>query len=559
MTGRALLRDSPSLRELLARATWDDLHRIAARHSVALGGRRRDLAVERLAAVLERPEQLRAAERILPESTRAVFSLLLLLGSVEDERSLSAARDALLAVRSDLEPLLGRAHLANELQTLVSLGLVFRDRRRLAAPLEVLQTIAPQIVPARPSAPPNTPHPSYAEAHYRLERLVALVDQQQPIAIPPPAPASDRATLYQALALPPDHAAALGAAAQIAPGAVAVLLAILEAAGILGTARGHWQRRAEWSAFRELPPRDRLTALSAAWRAPRSISDLVQIGGLGWVCAPDTDGATVIGQYEAQLRTIGWRWLGWCGAHAWTIADFAATLAALHGALLIPDDRAVALVVITNRNAPLTSTDAPRVAQVFVQQWLAQLADLGLVVSDDTAAMLTPPGAWLIHNMALPYTAPAIRSAGSTDIFVQPLSAEPDALRLLAIAGALQPPSGEWAHYTLTAHGIGRLSEQQITIAEFEQALRAADAQLGDELRAQLRAWTTRAGRLHVHQPLTVLVTAEDVPLAQVLSVAGLDDAAEVIGPGCALIEAERAEAAMEQLRARGFWPRIIG
>lgn len=558
MTVRAMLREAPPIRELLARATWDDLHKIATRHSVALGGRRRDLAVERLAAVLERPEQIRAAARILPDATRAVLSLCLLAGSVDDDRAIATALEALTAIRSDLRPTFARIHLMNEVQTLVSLGLVFRDRRRLAVPLEVLETLSPQFAPSTPAQAPHAEPHTFAHVQYRIARLMAALDEQQPIAIPPPSPVSDQAAVYHALLLPPDQAATLGTTIGVAPDDTAFLVTQLEVAGAISAVRGRWQIRADWLETAAGSPHDLLPALIGAWLQPHVASDLPPGSGLAWLSAPDIDAAAQIGQHEQQLRTLCWRWLRWCGEAAWSIADFAATFAALHSSRIVPDSRAITLINTRQRNAPLSIEDAPQAAQIFVQQWIKQLAQIGLIVSDGTAAVLTSAGSWLIHGSVSVPSEPMLRTAGTTDIFVQPLVTNPEVLRLLAIAGTLRTPDGEWTHYELTARGIGRLTKQQVTLADFEQTLRSAGAQFGDELHQQLQAWAARAGRLRVHAPLTVIVTAEDVPLAQVLSVAGLGDAAEVIGPGCALIEAERAEAAVEQLRARGFWPRIV-
>ncbi|PLS77358.1 MAG: hypothetical protein CYG59_24205, partial [Chloroflexi bacterium] len=89
------------------------------------------------------------------------------------------------------------------------------------------------------------------------------------------------------------------------------------------------------------------------------------------------------------------------------------------------------------------------------------------------------------------------------------------------------------------------------------EALAAAGAVLQPDFQAQLAAWAERAGRIKQHRPLTILLTAEDAPLLQILAAAGAAETAEVLGPGCALLEPDAVEAAVEQLRARGFWPTI--
>lgn len=544
-------------RELLARCTWDDLNRIAARHNVALSGRRRELAVDRLAAVLERPDQIRAAEGIVSPIARGVLGLLLLLQSADDERHLQTIRDALSAARPDLQPLWARAHIGNELQTLVALGLLFRDRRRLNVPREVLDSLTPISTPATLAAPPATAPQSYAQTQYLLEQLVAGIERTEPIAIPPPVPNPERATAYHALALPPEEAATLGAPLGVSSADVALLIGILGAAGASEAVRGRWKISAGWRALREQAPRHLWQTLISAWLKPRIVSDTAATRRFAWLVAPDADGAALIAAHEAQLRSIVWRWIGWCGTGAWSIASLAETLAAVHAPLLVPDDRALALTV-DGRNAPLDPADAPRVAHMFVQTALTQLARLGLIVHDDQSAMLTPGGAWLLHNAPQTSAGPAISSTSATTLRVHPLLAAPRALSLITLAGTPRAPDGEWARYEWTAHGIGRLLEQH-AIVDVEQALTEAGAELAAPFRAQLHAWAERAGRVRLHHPLTLIVTAPNVPLAQVLNGAGLGDAAEVIGPGCALIEPERVDAALEQLQARGFWPRIIG
>ncbi len=146
-------------------------------------------------------------------------------------------------------------------------------------------------------------------------------------------------------------------------------------------------------------------------------------------------------------------------------------------------------------------------------------------------------------------------SDSDTTLRVHPLVAAAGSLRLIDLAGRMLPPDGEVARYEIDSVGFGRLQAHGISIDAFITQLAAAGAELGHGFKANLSQWAARAGRLRLHRPLTVLLTAEDAPLQQILSAAGIADGAEVVGPGCALIEPERVDAAIEQLRARGFWP----
>lgn len=556
--GGAGPRETPTVRELLTRATWDDLSRIAAHHSVQFAGRRRALAVERLALLLERPEQLRAAYRILPEPTRAVLSLLMLLGSADDERAMTAARDRLLAVRPDIEPLLGRAHLANELQTLTALGLCYRERRRLVVPIEVLETLPLAFVPALPpwdvlALPAPLP---YAALRYTIERLVVALEQTAPAALPPHRP-SERTATYHTLLLSPDSAAELGAQLAIAPADVVWLLALLESLGVVAAARGHWQVQPGWRTLQEEAPRVFLNALLNAWHQPRALSDVMRTGSLIWQCAPDVDAAELVAPHEAYLRGLLWRCLGWCGAGPIDVPQLCAVLAALHGARLVPEEEVFIASAQGGRGASRPVSPETLIA-ALVPQLLRQLAQLGLVVADERVCALTELTGWLLHLAVISDSGPPIQSAGPTTLLVQPLAAEPEVLRLIGIVGQMQSPEGAYARYELGAPGVARLLARGHTIGAFEAALLGAGAQLSPAVRAQLTAWAERAGRVRMHRPLTMIVAAEDTPLAQVLLAAGLASAAEILGPGCALIEPEYAEQALEQLRARGYWPHEI-
>jgi hypothetical protein len=190
---------------------------------------------------------------------------------------------------------------------------------------------------------------------------------------------------------------------------------------------------------------------------------------------------------------------------------------------------------------------------------LYQLGRLGLVTADGTSCALTPTARWLQQGQSLMADQPAIQSIDTHTLLVHPLIVEPGVLRLIQIAGQLLPPRGAYACYSLAADGMVRLLEDGMPIVTFEQALLGAGAQLVPEFQAQLGLWAERAGRLRLHRPLTMIITAEDTPIAQILAAAGIADAAEVLGPGCALIDPEYAELAIEQLRMRGFWPLVVG
>lgn len=557
--GAASLRELPTVRELLTRATWDDLSRIASHHSVQSAGRRRALAVDRLAQLLERPDQLRAAYRILPESTRAVLSMLMLLGSADDDRALAAARDRLLAARPDLESLLGRIHLTNELQTLTALGLCFRDRRRLIVPVEVLETLPLVFAPALPlaeqSAPPSAvPPTSYARLRYTIERLIALLEQQPVPALPPHRP-SERATTYHTLLLSPQSAAALGTQLTMPPADVVWLVALLEALGVLAAVRGQWQVQPGWRTLQEEAPRVFLDALLNAWHQPRALSDVMRTGSFVWQCAPGVDAAELVAPHEAYLRALVWRWLGWCSGPPIDLAQLCRTLAALHGERLLPDEE---VWIVDQRAARGAGVVPEALVLALLPQLLHQLAQLGLVVFDERGCGLTELAEWLRHGTTAAGSAPAIQSDGATTLLVQPLTAEPELLRLIGIAGQMLRPHDQHARYELGATGVARLLARGHTIAAFEAALLGAGAQLSPALRAQLAAWSERAGRVRMHRPLTMIVTAEETPLLQVLTAAGLAGVAEPLGPGCALIESEYAEQALELLRARGYWPHEI-
>jgi hypothetical protein len=239
------------------------------------------------------------------------------------------------------------------------------------------------------------------------------------------------------------------------------------------------------------------------------------------------------------------------------VAQLCEVVAALHGDRLLPD----ADVWIVNAGAARGTTGAvaPQALMLaLMPQLLHQLALLGLVAADSRRAALTPLVDWLLHATPLPAAEPPIQSADGTTLLVQPLTAEPELLRLTGIAGQMLPPEGEYARYELVASGVARLLARGHTIAAFEGALLSAGAQLSPALRAQLAAWSERAGRVRLHRPLTMIVTAEDTPLPQVLTAAGLANAAEILGPGCALIEPEYVEQALDQLRARGYWPHEV-
>lgn len=561
MSARPSFREAPNVRDLLARSTWEELDRIAARYGVQFAGRRRALAVERLSLVLERPDQLRAAYKILPEPTRAVLGLLLLLGSVEEERGLGLARDRLLAIRPELEPLLARLHIPNEVQMLISLGLCFRDRRRLVVPVEALNALPCVIPPSLPGPAPDARPQEYAALRYSLETLTAALEQLRPVAITPYRTSTDRAAVYQPLLLPHEAASELSRQLNLPAFDLTLLLSLLHTLGGVSPARGRWQVQPEWSALCKQAPRSMLAALLDAWQRPRPVSDLSATREFVWICAPEVDGVTVVAQHEATIRAIVWRWLLWSDQQPLDVELLARTLTALHAPLFQFSEDSPFWIgrVGAARNLPLDESTLPTVALALIRQSLHQLARLGLVAVDDRSCALTPTARWLHSGQPLLVEPPAVYSDGATTLLVHPLAVAPDLIQLVSTAGQMLPPRGEHSCYLLAADGMVRLLEENVPIVEFEQALLRSGADLTPAFRSQLALWAERAGRLRLHHPLTLIVTAEDTPIAQILAAAGVADAAEVLGAGCALIEPEYVELAVEQLRARGFWPLVVG
>ena len=561
MSARPSFREAPTVRDLLARSTWEELDRIAGRYGVQFAGRRRALAVERLSLVLERPDQLRAAYKILPEPARAVLGLLLLLGSVEEERGLVLARDRLLTIRPELEPLLARLHIPNEVQTLLSLGLCFRDRRRLVVPIEALNALPCMIPPSLPGLTPDAQPQEYAVLRYSLETLTAAIEHVRPVAITPYRASADRAAAYQPLLLPHEGASELSRQLNLPTIDLLLLLSLLHTAGAVGPARGRWQVQSEWNALCKQAPRALLTALLDAWQRPRQVSDLGATREFVWICAPEVDGATVMAQHEATIRAIVWRWLLWSQQQPFDIELFARTLTALHAPLFhFTEDSPIWIGRVgTARYQPLDESTLPTVALALIRQMLHQLARLGLVVVDGQSCALTPTAHWLHSGQPLVVEPPAVYSDSGTTLLVHPLAVAPDLIQLVSTAGQMLPPHGAHSRYQLAADGMVRLLEDGVPIAEFERALLRSGADLTPAFRSQLALWAERAGRLRLHHPLTMIVTAEDTPIAQILAAAGVIDAAEVLGPGCALIEPEYVDLAVEQLRTRGFWPLVVG
>ncbi len=554
MSVRLPLREPPSVRELLTRATWAELDRIAARYAVAFSGRRRELAVERLAALLERADQLQAAERLLPDSTRAVLGLLMLLGVVDDERALMGARDRLVAARPELVTVLGRVHLPNEVQTLASLGLCFVDRRRLIVPAEVLRGLTCGLPVARESGELAKLHCSYAELAYLLNALLAVLEEEALVAVQGQRAAVDRSSFYQPLLLTPDVAAQIGSRLHVPAGEVVLLLALLESLGAVASVRGRWQVLQNWPVLSEHPPYELLSRLITAWQQPRALTDLGRTRDFMWRCAPATDCAAQIAQHEASLRALLWRWLGW-STGAIEVESLCQTFAALHPQLLQTGDERGAWITTHERGRTGTSPDPLAVARASVRQLLQQLDRLGLVVLDETSCGLSPVGVVLAGGKRAPHGSPRIVSDGDTQLRVEPLRAPPRTLRLIEAAGRMLPPEGEAARYEIEPVGLSRLQAQGVSVETFMTELMAGGGELTAEFRATLGQWAARAGRVRLHRPITVLLTAEDAPLQQILAAAGVTDGAEIVGPGCALIEPERVESALEQLRARGFWP----
>lgn len=549
------LRAAPPVRDLLNRAVWADLERIAARHGAPSSGRRRDLAVERLGALLQRPQQINAAATTLSPNARAVLSLLLLLGSSDDERGIVAARDRLVAARPDLGPTLGRVYIAHELQTLTALGLVFLDRRQYVVPREVLHTLAPVFPPAPQLDQPLDAAPlPYVALRYTLDLLISALETRSPVAVQGQRVLSDRAVAYKPLLLPSDVAAEIGREVGIAADQVGLLVSLLHAADAIAPVDSKWRVQPAWNDLREAPPRPLLDALLAAWQRPRAWSDVVRTGMWSWTVAPDAEPAT-IGAIESSIRSLVWRWLHWCGPATTAIADLSRTLGALHPTLL-PTEAEVDLWITAAGS--YESHDQDALLPALLREIIEQLGQLGLLMSDGERCRLTPLALWLDSAAAIERPSPTIWSDDHT-IYLDPLHVAPDLLRLMVIAGQQHAPRDGWASYAITPAGLSRVLAIGVGIAEFEAALTNAGAQLDPTFRDRLAVWRERAGRLRLHQPLTVLLTAETAPLDQILHAAGVADAAEVIGPGCALLLPDAADAAIEALRARGFWPRTIG
>ncbi|MDP9311911.1 MAG: hypothetical protein M3R24_13680 [Chloroflexota bacterium] len=559
MSGRAAQRDAPTLRELLSRATWAELDRIAARYGIAFNGRRRELAVDRLASLLERPDQLQTAGRMLPPSTRTVLGLLMVLGSAEDEQALVAARERLLKVRPDLQGMLGRAHLPNEVQLLLSLGLCLHERRRLVVPAEVLRALPIPIPIALPGAAVEVPPQSYASLAYKLNLLLTLLGETAPVAVQTQRVALDRVTVYQPLLLTVDVAAELGQRLGVPGSEVVLLLALLEAIGAVAPVHGRWQVQAGWETLSSHPPLELLRSLVEAWQQPRILSDLSRTGEFVWRCGPESEGGNSIAQHEAMVRALLWRWLSGSGTEPLDVASLGAALAALHPRLFQSIDERETWITGAERGrvGSATTNDPGAVAQAVLRQLLQQLAVLGLIVWDTHSCRLTPLAVGMLMGQDFSQTPPRLESVGAAVVRVQPLTVSPSLLVLLSTAGRMLPPEGEYARYEIEPRGLVRLQERSIPVSGLVEAVAAAGAVLQPDFQTQLAAWAERAGRIKQHRPLTILLTAEDAPLLQILAAAGAAETAEVLGPGCALLEPDAVEAAVEQLRARGFWPTI--
>ena len=559
MNTRTVLREPPTVRDLLSRTSWEELDRIASRYGVQVGGRRRTLAVERLAPVLERPQQLEAAFGVLSSGARAVLGLLMLLGGGEDERALVVASDRLLAVRPDLNTALGRINIGNELQTLLALGLCFRDRRRFVVPVEVLRTLPCSIAPATPAASPGALGRSYADLRYTLEQLAAAIADLVPPALHGQRTSEERATSYQPTFLPTEALAAISAHCKVTSSDVLLLLSLLEQLGAVAVTRSRWQLQAEWSALRNQPPLVVRQALLEAWLQPRMLNDLARTGEFVWICEPDVQAGSLIGQYEASLRTLVWRWLRWSEAPAIDLHVLADTLWALHSDILLGDDGHGIWIGRTqaSRGTMLDERDGPALARALVRQLTQQLATLGLVVTDDKICALTTPDR-STRNAVITDSDRPIRSVDAQTIVVDPYRVDQGTWGLINQAARMLPPQEELLCFRFEAQGMVKLLEQGTTATMVEQALLDAGAQLTPEFRAQLATWAHRAGRTQLHGPLTLIVTSDDTPLEQVFAVLGFVDV-EILGPGCALIEAEHAATVVEQLQKRGYWPIVHG
>lgn len=551
MSVRQPPRAAPTLRELLARATWADLDRIAARYAVAFTGRRREVAVERLTAVLERPEQLRIALSVLPAPTRAVLGLLMLLGAADDLPAVLAARDRLVAARPDLAALLVRAHIANEVQALQSLGLCFVERRRLIVPHEVLRTLPCPLPVALPSSAPAAAPVAYAALAYGFERLLAAIAQSAPVAVQ--AHRTGGILDYQPQVVSAEAAAQLGAALGLRGPDAALRVSLLETLGAIAPVRGRWQVRPGWETLAQQAPAELLAQLASAWEAPRTLSDVARTGEFVWRCTADADYAAQIMRAEAGARVVVARWLRWIGAEPVAIDSLAATLLALFPQLFASSDDQAAWIVPVEAGRVPAADESGALARSLVRELLRQLAGLGLVLADATEVALAP----LADPTGTPAAAPGppIVSDSATTLRLLPLAVPAATIALVAEAGTMLPPDGEWARYELTAGGIQRLAQRGVGAADLADALLAQHAALDADFTAQLAGWAARAGRLRLHRPLAVLLTAPDAPLAQLLAAAGATDGAAVVGPGCAVLEPERVDPALEQLRARGFWP----
>ena len=470
MSQRLPLLESLPARELLARTSWAELNRLAGRYGVSLSGRRRDLAVERLSAIFEQPERLRAAAGLLSDAGRAVLRLILLLGAVEDDRDLAAARDRLLAVWPDSN--LARAQLAGETQTLLALGLVFADRRRLVVPAEVLAAL-PLDLPAA-DAPPNDVPRSFATLRAALERLMAAIAETAPPAATMQRVA-ERLTAYRPHVLPPDAAAVLARQAAIDAGELPLLLSLLEALDAAVATRGRWQVGPGWDALRRQAPRDIMRSLLEAWLQPRTWTDLASSESVRWMCAPGVEGASVIALHESRLRSIIWRWLRGAASLDIDIKQFIDLAVALHPDRLTAQTSEVWIVAEDQGWAQAASSDL--VAQWLIPFLLAQLRSLGLVVADNHSFALTPLTHWL-DGAPLPMShEPAIRSDGADSLLVDPLRAAAGSHEVLQLAGEIAGADGSYLRYRLTAAGVARLLEHGISLDAFRQQEQRADAE----------------------------------------------------------------------------------
>lgn len=547
MSQRLHTPETPPARELLARAAWADLDRLAARHGIVLAGRRRDLALERLQTIYAQPERLRAAAGVLSEHGRALLHLLLLLGSVEDERELAAARERWLAVAPDAA--LQSAHLGSELATLQALGLLIADRRRMVVPAEVLAALPLELPPpvALPSATPR----SYATLRLILERLMTALATQAAAGATPPR-RFERLMAYRPRAMPADAAATLAGQLGLDADELLWWLPLLEVLGVATLLRGRWQVGEAWSSLQLQPPRVLLATLLDAWLRPRPTSDLSGSACV-WVGTPEVEVAELVAGHEARLRAIIWRWLRDARHGALARETLITALLALHPWLAPPPD-APAWIAL-EQGALTEAAPARMVAEALIDAATRQLSWLGLLVADDQSLALTPLARWLEGAELPARDTPAVHGDAAALLLVDPLRVDAELLALIQQAAELEDAVGERLRYRLTPLGLARLQAAGHPLAAFEARLRAAQTRLEPAFAARLADWVARAGRLRLHAPLSVLLTGEDVPLAGVLQAAGLSERARLLGPGCALIEPESVAAAVEQLRQRGFWP----